>query len=80
MNPSSGSWTEDHGFTGDGVEVDRIKALSAGVELIDGTKQGAVAEEVDDGTKRESEEAEEHVDEVLIGLGEDDAVALLVDE
>ncbi|ONK62352.1 uncharacterized protein A4U43_C07F3000 [Asparagus officinalis] len=71
---------EEHRFAGRRLEESGIEVGDAGVEAIEGAEGGLVVEEADDGGHGESEEAEEDVDEAVVGLGEDYAVADPLDD
>lgn len=71
---------EEHGLTGGGVEELGIEVVDALVQAVEGAEGGAIVEEADDGGHGEGEEAEKDVDEPVVGLGEDHAVAVLVDK
>lgn len=71
---------EEHRFAGFGLEEVGVEVFDAPVEVIEGSEGGGFAEESDDGGHWEGEEAEEDVDEAVVGLREDHAVVLAVDE
>lgn len=74
------AWTEEHGLVGGGLEELGIEVVDALVEVVEGAEGGGLVEEADDGGHGEGEEAEEDVHETVVGLGEDHAIAVLVDE
>ncbi len=62
------------------MEVVGAEILHALVQLVEASDLRLPAEEADDGAERQREEAEEDVDEVLVGLRGQHPAPLLVDE
>lgn len=71
---------EEHRPAGFRLQMLGVEILDALVELVHASEGRLLAEDSDDGSDWQCEEAEEDVDQLLFGLGEHDAVLLLVDE
>lgn len=71
---------QKHRLASTGLEVLQVEVLHALVQLVETTQLRLLIQQADDGAERHGEEAEEHVDELLVGLSKEHLLLLFVHE